>query len=257
MSVVPRLLLLSNSSMSGSKYMEWSKNVITEFLSNKVKRLLFIPFAAVSFDLDEYEDNFSQALNDLSVTSIHRTDNYLEAIVKAEAIVIGGGNTFHLLYKLQEFNLLEPIRKRVLEDGVPYVGWSAGSNVAAPDIGTTNDMPIIWPKSDAALNLVNYNINPHFNEWKPEGYQGEGRADRLNECVIIKKRPIVAISEGIAIRVEGNKHTIVAPDLKINPDERVVKMWLFNEKLRNSTNIEVINVGFDKDINQVIEEKNK
>lgn len=254
MSVGPRLLLLSNSTMSGSQYMEWSKNIITEFLTNKVKRLLFVPFAGVCIEWDAYEAKVSQALTDFEVTSIHRTDNYLEAIAKSEAIVVGGGNTFHLLYKLQEFGLLEPIRRRVME-GVPYVGWSAGSNVAAPDIATTNDMPIVWPQSQAALKLVDYNINPHFNEWTPEGYQGEGRADRLNECVVLNKRPIVAISEGVAIKVENHRHTIVAPDLKLNPDQRVVKIWLFDPTKKNKVN--VIDVAFDEDISRVIREKRK
>ncbi|CAG2121165.1 unnamed protein product, partial [Medioppia subpectinata] len=145
MSVKRRLLLLSNSTMCGTDYMQWSAQVIADFLPKDITSLLFIPFAAVSFDWDEYERKVSSALSQYSVTAIHKTPDYLKSVETCEAIVIGGGNTFHLLYKLQEFNLLDAIRKRVLVDGVPYVGWSAGSNVAAPDIGTTNDMPIIWP----------------------------------------------------------------------------------------------------------------
>ncbi|CAG2121229.1 unnamed protein product, partial [Medioppia subpectinata] len=146
-------------------------------------------------------------------------------------------------------NLLDAIRKRVLVDGVPYVGWSAGSNVAAPDIGTTNDMPIIWPQSDSALRLVDYNINPHYNEWKPDGHQGETRSDRLNECVVVKKRPIVAISEGVAIQVEGDRHTVIAPK-SLSAHQRYIKIWTFNANKEN--NIEVIDAAFGQDIGPIV-----
>ena len=253
MSLKPRLLLLSNSSMSGTKYMEWSKEVITNFLTTKVKQITFIPFAAVSFDWDIYEEKVKSALTQFNIKSIHKSDNYLETIAKSEAIVVGGGNTFHLLFKLQEYNLIEAIRKRVLEDGIPYVGWSAGANIATPDIGTTNDMPIIWPKTDAALNLVPYNINPHYNDWKPEGHNGEGRPERLDECVLIKKRPIVAISEGIGIEVLGDKHTIIAPNLNLTPDKRVVKIWFHNSNKDNK--IEVIDAKFNEDVLALVSNK--
>ncbi|CAG2180873.1 unnamed protein product [Oppiella nova] len=244
-----RLLLLSNSTMSGTDYMLWSKQLITKFLTKyNVKNIVFIPFAGVSLDWEEYEKKVSSALTEFTVTSIHRTSDYLESILRSEAIVIGGGNSFHLLYKLQEFNLIDAIRQRVLNDGVPYVGWSAGANVATPDIGTTNDMPIIWPKTDSALHLVDYNINPHYNEWKPSGHGGETRTDRLNECLLVKKRPIVAISEGIGIEVDGDRHTVIAPELQCG--DRYVKIWLFNGN--NDTNIEVINAAFGQDIGPIV-----
>jgi len=250
MSIRSRLLLLSNSTMSGTQYMEWSQTLINQFLTNKVKNIIFIPFAAVSFDWNTYEEKVQKGLPQFQITSIHRTDNYKEAITKAEAILVGGGNTFHLLFKLQEFDLIETIRNRVLNEGIPYVGWSAGSNVAAPDIGSTNDMPIIWPKTDRAFGLVPYNINPHYNEWKPDKYQGEGRNDRLDECLIVKKRPIVAISEGIAIHVENGKHVIVAPELKSTDCLRCVKIWLPNG--RNEKGLEVVDVKFGEDIAPIV-----
>ena len=131
MSLKPRLLLLSNSTMSGTKYMEWSKQVITKFLGNKIKQVLFIPFAGVTIDWDKYTDTVQSALTDFNITPIHKTDNYLESVAKSEAIIIGGGNTFHLLYKLQEFNLnWKRFVNEFFEDGIPYIGWSAGANVA-------------------------------------------------------------------------------------------------------------------------------
>ena len=228
-----RLLLFSNSTMAGTRYMEWASPLITSFLGPSVKEILFVPFAGVTITWDEYSKKVQEALPSYTVRPIHQTGDggraaMVEAVKKTEAIMIGGGNTFHLLYKLYEFQLLDAIRDRVLgASKTPYIGWSAGSNVAGPDIGTTNDMPIIWPESDRALNLVPYNLNPHFNEWKPPNYQGEVRGDRLNECVLLKKRPIVALAEGVAIKVEEGKHQLLAPPLSSDPnaEERTVKVW--------------------------------
>nr|XP_027199133.1 uncharacterized protein LOC113793319 [Dermatophagoides pteronyssinus] len=238
-----RLLLLSNSTMAMQPYLQWPKNLIKDFLNvSNVKEILFIPFAGVKIEWDDYSNKVKQALeDDFKVKPIHHCTNYEEAVQNAEAIMIGGGNTFHLLYKLYEYNLLELIRKRILDPikPIPYIGWSAGSNVAGPDIGTTNDMPIIWPPSDRALNLIPYNLNPHYNEWQPPNLKGETRMDRLNECVLIKKRPIVAYSEGVAIRIEHGQHRIIAPkfdDLNCffeNKDNRTVKVWTFeNDKIQ-------------------------
>ena len=137
----PRLLLLSNSTQSGTKYLEIWKAAITGFLKeSKVTSITFIPFAGVTIDWDSYTNKVRDQLNDFTVKGIHEFDNMTNAILESEAIIIGGGNTFHLLYTLQEKGLIDPIRNKVLS-GTPYVGWSAGSNVATPDIGTTNDMP--------------------------------------------------------------------------------------------------------------------
>lgn len=234
----PRLLLLSNSTMSGTSYMEWSKDLIFDFLdpcSSKIDEILFIPFAGVLIDWSKYTKKVREALFGFKVKSIHETPDYIEAIKQARCIMIGGGNTFYLLYKLYKYNLLDAIRERVLgPDRIPYIGWSAGSNVAGPDIGTTNDMPIIWPSTDKALGLVPYNINPHYNEWTPPNLKAETRVDRLNECVVVKKRPIVAIAEGIALKVENGVHRIVAPTLKSlteseGGDQRCVKVWTNSE----------------------------
>lgn len=229
-----RILLLSNSSMANQPYLEWSGKLITEFLKEiNIKQILFIPFAGVTISWDEYTKKVQDGLPDFKIEPIHKTADYQASVEQAEAIMIGGGNTFHLLYKLYEFNLLDAIRKMVNgKNGknIPYVGWSAGSNVAGPDIGSTNDMPIIWPSSDKALNIVPYNLNPHYNEWQPPNFKGETRKDRLNECVLVKKRPIVAYSEGVAIKVIDGVHQIVAPeiDTKCFPDgkdTRCVKVW--------------------------------
>ena len=255
----PRLLLLSNSTMAGTKYMEWVKNLINDFLSiSKVRQILFIPFAGVTITWDKYSEMVQNALPNIEIKSIHITANYIEAVNNAEAIMIGGGNTFHLLYKLYEYNLLDAIRNRVLgKNKIPYVGWSAGSNVAGPDIGTTNDMPIIWPPSDKSLNLVPYNLNPHYNEWTPPNFKGETRIDRLNECVQVKQRPILAYSEGVAIKVENGKHNLIAPNLPDEfllrqADDRKVKLWIFKDGKP-----EIVQLELDSEVSQKIDSLTK
>jgi dipeptidase E len=222
--MTPRLLLLSNSTCCGQSYFEIWKATVARFLGNEVSTILFVPFAGVTITWSHYKEKLQKALPNYKILGLDEVPDKDKAfaVKKAEAIFIGGGNTFNLLYHLQKYDLLEVIKERVM-NGAPYVGWSAGSNVATPDIGTTNDMPIVWPASDRAINLVPFNINPHFNEWKPPNYAGEGRRTRLDEAVAVKKRPIVAISEGTAILVEGEKYTILCPPE--NPGEPVVKVW--------------------------------
>jgi len=134
---------------------------------------------------------------------------------------------------------------------IPYVGWSAGSNVAGVDIGTTNDMPVIWPPSDRALNLVPFNLNPHYSEWVPPNHKGETRTDRLNEAVLVKKRPIVAYSEGVAIKVENQKYEIIAPPLPAEflakqEDQRVVKIWTHVNDKTDITQVDLTSDLADK-----------
>lgn len=231
-----RLLLCSNSTMPNTEYMEWVTGLIKNFLKPfNVKEILFIPFAGVTITWDDYTVSVQKALADFTIVPIHKTVNFVDAVRSSKAIMIGGGNTFHLLYKLYEHKLLDEIRDHVLgPNNVPYIGWSAGSNVAGPDIGTTNDMPIIWPQSDKALGLVPYNLNPHYSQWKPAHHKGESRNDRLNECILVKKRPIVAIAEGVAIEVENGLHQLVAPPLSKNcfgpdGDKREVKIFYYHD----------------------------
>jgi dipeptidase E len=202
-----RLLLLSSSVVSGAGYLEYYEGGIKDFLGAGVKRVLFVPFAGVVRTLDEYASMVRERFEAMGykLDSVHEALDAHEAVRKAEAVVVGGGNTFHLLRGLYESALIERLRERVLE-GVPYIGWSAGANVACPTIRTTNDMPIIEPPSFNALNLVPFQINPHYTDAHPPVHQGETREQRIEEFV--KLNPgvyVVGLREGSSLRIEGSK----------------------------------------------------
>lgn len=189
----------------------------------------YLTYQGVTFGWDDYTNKVRAALTDFTVEGLHEVADMKQAIADTDAIIIGGGNTFHLLYTLQKHDVMDAIRERV-KKGAPYVGWSAGSNVATPDIGTTNDMPVIWPSTDKALGLVPFNINPHYNEWKAPNSQGESRSDRLNEAVVVRRRPIVALAEGTGILTEEDppKYLIMKVPLSVLPagTQLQVKVWL-------------------------------
>lgn len=231
-----RLLLLSNSTLFGQSYFEWSKSIVNDFLGSSVETILFIPFAGVTISWDEYKNLVSKALDRYKIQGIHEVEDMVQAVNSAQVICIGGGNTFNLLYKLQENNLISIIRKRILEDGIPYIGWSAGSNVACVDIGTTNDMPVIWPSTDSALNLFPYNLNPHYTEATIPNINGESRITRLNEAFEVKQRSIVALPEGTGIKVENGKFQFFRTELpQYLP--LTVKVW---KKVKNSKKPEIL-----------------
>jgi len=206
------LLLLSSSRVGDSGYLEQALPNIKEFLSDKIdkkKTLLFIPYAGISIGFEQYEKLVQEAFGkiQLEIQSIHHFDDKLQAIKSCSAIIIGGGNTFSLLKELYQNNLIEPIQNAISE-GIPYIGWSAGSNIAAPTIRTTNDMPIVEPPSFDALNLLPWQINPHYIEGNPPGHNGETRQQRLEEFLIANpKKQIIALPEGAGLRLSnGNLH---------------------------------------------------
>lgn len=200
-----RLLLLSSSSVQGAGYLEHYEGEIMDFLGARVGRVLFVPFAGVTVSFDEYAAVVRARFRDMGyeMDSVHEHADALDAVRRAEAIVVGGGNTFHLLRGLYESGLVEGIRERV-QSGVPYVGWSAGSNVACPTIRTTNDMPIVEPLSLDAINLVPFQINPHYTNALPEGHKGETRDQRIAEFLEVNRDVyVVGLREGSTLRVEG------------------------------------------------------
>ena len=200
-----RLLLISNSTNAGEEYLDYPKNNIKEFLGEKPIKALFIPYAGVTFSFDDYEAKVKSRFNEIGhdIISIHKFDNPVEAVKNAEAIVIGGGNTWQLTRMLHDNNLISAI-KNTVQNGTPYIGWSAGSNVACPTIKTTNDMPIIDPKGFDVTGLIPFQINPHYLDANPEGHGGETREDRIMEFLEINKDMYVAgLREGTMFLYEN------------------------------------------------------
>ncbi len=202
-----RLLLLSNSTNYDGKFLAHAAADIRDFLGASVRRVLFVPFAGVTRSYEEYAAVVRARFIELGyqLDSVHEAANPVEAVESAEAIAVGGGNTFHLLRGMYEAGLVEAIRARV-GIGTPYIGWSAGSNVACPTIKTTNDMPVVEPPSFAALNLVPFQINPHYTDDVLANHAGETREQRLAE--FLKANPgatVVGLREGSILRIEGDE----------------------------------------------------
>ena len=199
-----RLLLISNSTLHGSGYLDHAESQIRDFLGD-VKNVLFVPFAL--FDRDKYAATAQARFEKLGcqLNSIHTAADPKAAVESAGAVFIGGGNTFRLLKTLYDFDLLDVIRKRV-DAGMPYIGSSAGSNVAAPTIRTTNDMPIVQPPSFNALNLVWFQINPHYLDPDPNSkHMGETREERLIQFLEENDTPVVGLREGAMLRIENGE----------------------------------------------------
>lgn len=208
-----RLLLISNSTMAGEAYLDYPKNNIKQFLGKKSIKALFIPYAGVTMSYDIYEDKVKSRFNEIGhdLISIHHFDDPIKAVKEAEAIVIGGGNTFELAKQIQNNGLVDVIKERVTE-GAPYIGWSAGSNMACPTIRTTNDMPIVEPKSFDVLNMVPFQINPHYLDAHPEGHGGETREDRISEFLELNRDMYVAgLREGCMFIFENGKLSHIGP----------------------------------------------
>jgi len=202
-----RLLLLSSSRVHGRGYLDHAEDLIRDFFTG-VSRVLFVPYALR--DRDGYAAVARQKFQALGfgLDSLHEAADPTAAIRQAEAMFVGGGNTFRLLNILYTAKLLLPIRQRA-QNGMRYMGASAGSNLAGPTIRTTNDMPIVQPPSFEALGLVPFQINPHYIDADPAStHMGETREQRLREYLEENEVPVVAIRESAIIHVEGEIVTL-------------------------------------------------
>lgn len=208
-----RVLMISTSKIYGSDYMAYILEEVQDFLG-EAKELLFIPYArpgGISFE--EYTEYPRQALANTGITvkGIHEYPDAKEAIASAQAVFVGGGNTFLLLKTLYEMDLVNPLREAI-QKGTPYMGSSAGSNITGMSIGTTNDMPIVYPPSFEALALVPFNINPHYLDPQPDSkHQGETRATRIYEFHGQNTQPVIGLREGSWLRLEGNTLSLRGP----------------------------------------------
>jgi dipeptidase E len=205
-----RLLLLSNSRDAEGRYLHHCRDALAAHLAG-VRRLAFVPYAGVGLPWDGYAARVREALAPLGVAveGVHERDDPVAAVRAADAVAVGGGNTFHLLATLQRTGVLDALRARAL-DGTPYVGWSAGSVVACPTLGTTNDMPIVQPPAGfGALGLVRFQINAHFTDAHPPGFQGETRRERLAEYLAANDGArVIGLPEGDWLEVEGAEVTL-------------------------------------------------
>jgi dipeptidase E len=218
------LFLISNSTNAGEQYLGWIKNDIIAYCKQRnIKQALFIPYAGVNVGRqfegktiqDSYDLYFDRVKHvfepeGLTMYSIHKcTDPLAKHIEDAECIITGGGNTFHLVYMLHKLNLMECISQRILK-GCPYVGWSAGANIACPTMKTTNDMPVIEPESFNTLNVVPFQINPHYLDANPAGHGGETREDRIKEFLVVNPSVTVAgLREATALVVKDDNIKLV------------------------------------------------
>jgi len=197
-----RLLLISNSTQYGRGFLDHVEAELRAFLA-RARTILFVPFAM--FDRDAYADKVRSRISPmgLEVESIHRASDPLRAVEGAEAVFVGGGNTFRLLKSLQESGVIPALRRRVAQ-GMPYVGSSAGSIVACPTLKTTKDMPVVEPRSFEALGLIDFQISPHYLDPDPGStHMGETQEERIRQFLEENEESVVGLREGSFLRVEG------------------------------------------------------
>jgi len=206
-----RILLLSTSTVHGTGYMEYAVPYVDDFLGGN-REILFVPYARPGgISHDRYAELFREPMEAAGyrVRTIHETADPGAAIERAGVLFVGGGNTFVLLNALHEQRLIEPVRERVAA-GMPYMGSSAGSNVAGLSLGTSNDMPIVQPFSFEAFGLLPFNINPHYVDPDPDStHMGETRETRIKEFHAFNQQPVVALREGAVLRVTDDQATVL------------------------------------------------
>ena len=199
------LLLLSTSTVHGSRFLEYAEAEVGAFFSD-VRTVLFVPFARPGGTTHDAYTEIARARFDgigVELTGLHEFADPVAAIGEAEGVFVGGGNTFVLLRALRESGVMEALRARA-RAGMRYMGSSAGSNLAGLTIGTTNDMPIVEPPSFQALGLVPFNINPHYVDPDPDStHMGETRETRIAEFHHFNDQPVLGLREGSMLRVEG------------------------------------------------------
>lgn len=200
------LIIASTSTLHGGNYLEYIMPELNTFFSN-VKTIVFIPYARPGgISHTEYTNKAKIAFKKLgmSVIGIHEFEDPRKAIDQAEALFVGGGNTFVLVNELYKNNLIENL-KNSISSGTPYLGTSAGSNICGLTMNTTNDMPIVYPPSFKTISAVPFNINPHYLDPDPSSkHMGETRETRIKEFHQYNTQPVVGLREGSFLKVNGN-----------------------------------------------------
>ena len=200
-----KIIIASTSTLHNGKYLDYLLPTLKNHFKD-VKNLLFIPYARPSgLTHDEYTKKVSDVFVEfnIKVKGIHEYENVIKAVENAEAIFTGGGNTFVLVNELYRNNLLDTIEKAV-KNGTPYLGTSAGSNICGLTVGTTNDMPVVYPPSFRALGLVSFNINPHYLDPDANSnHMGETRETRIKEFHFYNPQSVLGLREGSWLEVNG------------------------------------------------------
>jgi dipeptidase E len=207
---IRRLLLISNSTLHGSGYLDHAETEIRDCVGDRTG-VIFIPFAV--HDWKAYAATAHERFRDmgLDLTSVHDVSNMRRAIEEADVVFVGGGNTFRLLKALYDHDLLDPIRRRVAA-GAPYIGSSAGSIVACPTLKTTKDMPVAQPPSFEALGLVPFQISPHYLDPDPSStHMGETQEERITQFLEENEAPVVGLREGSVLRLQGGVVMLKGP----------------------------------------------
>lgn len=201
-----KLFIASTSTVHGSGYLEYILDDAVRFLD--VDEIIFVPYSRPSgVSHDEYTEAPKKAFGtkSIKVKGLHEFDNPKEAILNAKAIFTGGGNTFLLLKTLYELDLMNALREAI-SNGIPYMGSSAGSNITGLTIGTTNDMPIVYPPSFEALEFLPFNLNPHYLDPDPNStHKGETRETRIKEFHKFNSQAVLGLREGSWLEVEKGK----------------------------------------------------
>ncbi|MBK7945244.1 MAG: dipeptidase PepE [Flavobacteriales bacterium] len=211
-----QLLLLSNSTLPGEPFFTWPRAHVQAFLEER-NRIAFVPYAAVEAQYDLYADKVAEVFSAIGkeLVSLHREADPVKSLNSVDAIAVGGGNTFLLIRALYRLNLIKAIGEKV-RGGMPYVGWSAGGNVACPTVMTTNDMPIVEPPSMRALGLVPFQINPHYTEATIPGHGGESRDQRIAEYLAVHPNmPVVGLREGSLLHLNGSSMRLEGKGMKL------------------------------------------
>ena len=202
-----KMIIASTSTIHGGSYLEYLLPTL-KILFENCDEILFIPYArpgGISHDVYTYSVHAALAKIDKSVKGIHEFKNPVEAIQSAKGIFTGGGNTFLLVTQLYQNNIMEVLAKAV-ENGTPYLGSSAGSNITGLTMQTTNDMPIIYPQSFKTLELIPFNLNPHYLDADIQSkHMGETRETRIKEFHAFNKTPVLGLREGSWLEVTGEK----------------------------------------------------
>ena len=201
-----KLIIASTSTLHGGDYMEYLFPVLNKHFEN-CSTILFIPYARPGgITHDEYTEKVALAFSKINkkVIGIHQFDNPIEAILNAEALFTGGGNTFLLVTQLYHNQVIEAL-KQAIDKGTPYLGSSAGSNITGLSMQTTNDMPMIYPPSFNTLGAIPFNLNPHYLDPEPQStHMGETRETRIKEFHAFNSTPVLGLREGSWLEVQGN-----------------------------------------------------